>query len=99
MIRTAIVATGGIAGPCHIPALRAQAHRAVVVAAVDVDAARAEEPAVAGTFTTGSTGVKWEPPDDLPSSHTAQLAGFPDGYEAGIRPDLGRSIHVAEHPW
>lgn len=42
------------------------------------------------TFTTGSPGVKWEPPDDVPSSHTAQLAAFLDDYEAGIRPDLGR---------
>ncbi len=42
------------------------------------------------TFTTRSSGAKWEPPDDLPSSHTAQLAAFLDGYEAGIRPDLGR---------
>ncbi|MFE1382465.1 Gfo/Idh/MocA family protein [Streptomyces sp. NPDC058740] len=41
MIRTAIVGTGGIAGICHIPALRAQAHRVAIVAAVDVDAARA----------------------------------------------------------
>ncbi|MET3987546.1 Gfo/Idh/MocA family oxidoreductase [Streptomyces sp. PvR034] len=42
MIRTAIVGTGGIAGICHVPALRAQAHRARIVAAVDVDAARVE---------------------------------------------------------
>ncbi|MEV7565709.1 Gfo/Idh/MocA family protein [Streptomyces tanashiensis] len=42
MIRTAIVGTGGIAGICHVPALRAQAHRAEIVAAVDVDGARAE---------------------------------------------------------
>ncbi|WP_214108448.1 Gfo/Idh/MocA family protein [Acrocarpospora catenulata] len=40
MIRVAIVGTGGIAGVCHVPALRAQAHRASVVAAVDVDEAR-----------------------------------------------------------
>ncbi|GAA1007535.1 oxidoreductase [Acrocarpospora pleiomorpha] len=40
MIRVAIVGTGGIAGACHLPALRAQAHRAEVVAAVDVDEAR-----------------------------------------------------------
>lgn len=40
MIRVAIVGAGGIAGHCHLPALRAQAHRAEVVAAVDVDAAR-----------------------------------------------------------
>jgi predicted dehydrogenase len=49
------------------------------------------------TFTpaTGSSGISpgigWEPPDDLPSSHTAQLAAFLDGYEKGDRPDLGRS--------
>lgn len=42
------------------------------------------------TFTARSAHAKWEPPDDLPSSHTAQLAEFLDGYEAGIRPDLGR---------
>ncbi|MER5204117.1 Gfo/Idh/MocA family oxidoreductase [Streptomyces sp. NPDC002825] len=42
------------------------------------------------TFTAGSSGATWEPPDDLPSSHTAQLAAFLDGYEAGVRPDLGR---------
>ncbi|MFJ2033333.1 Gfo/Idh/MocA family protein [Streptosporangium sp. NPDC087985] len=40
MIRVAIVGTGGIAGICHLPALRAESHRARVVAAVDVDAAR-----------------------------------------------------------
>ncbi|MFF5701174.1 Gfo/Idh/MocA family protein [Streptomyces sp. NPDC012794] len=42
------------------------------------------------TFTTRSPGGKWEPPDDVPSSHTAQLAAFLDDYEAGTRPDLGR---------
>ncbi|NML50679.1 Gfo/Idh/MocA family oxidoreductase [Streptomyces sp. R302] len=42
------------------------------------------------TFTARSPGARWEPPDDLPSSHTAQLAALLDGYEAGIRPDLGR---------
>ncbi|WP_371614112.1 Gfo/Idh/MocA family protein [Streptomyces sp. NBC_00454] len=42
------------------------------------------------TFTTRSPDVKWEPPDDVPSSHTAQLAAFLDDYEAGTRPDLGR---------
>jgi predicted dehydrogenase len=34
------VGAGGIAGGCHLPALRAQSHRTEVVAAVDVDAAR-----------------------------------------------------------
>ncbi|GAA4618791.1 Gfo/Idh/MocA family oxidoreductase [Actinoallomurus liliacearum] len=43
MIRAAIVGTGGIAGICHLPALRAEAHRARVVAAVDVDAARVKD--------------------------------------------------------
>ncbi|GAB1821797.1 Gfo/Idh/MocA family protein [Herbidospora sp. RD11066] len=38
MIRVAVV---GIAGVCHLPALRAQAHRAEVVAVADVDRARA----------------------------------------------------------
>ncbi len=41
MIRVAVVGTGGIAGVCHLPALRAQAHRAEVVAVADVDRARA----------------------------------------------------------
>ncbi|MFJ8663368.1 Gfo/Idh/MocA family protein [Streptomyces sp. NPDC093795] len=43
------------------------------------------------TVTAGSPGVTWEPPDDLPSSHTAQLDAFLNGYEVGARPDLGRS--------
>ncbi|WP_318211711.1 MULTISPECIES: Gfo/Idh/MocA family oxidoreductase [unclassified Streptomyces] len=43
------------------------------------------------TVTTGSPGVTWDPPDDLPSSHTAQLDAFLNGYEVGARPDLGRS--------
>ncbi|MFB7512348.1 Gfo/Idh/MocA family protein [Streptomyces sp. NPDC056144] len=42
------------------------------------------------TFTGRTPDTKWEPPEDVPSSHTAQLAAFLDGYEAGIRPDLGR---------
>ncbi|WP_084960443.1 Gfo/Idh/MocA family protein [Thermoactinospora rubra] len=37
MIRVAVVGAGGIAGGCHMPALQAEAHRAQVVAAVDVD--------------------------------------------------------------
>ncbi|WP_066364473.1 Gfo/Idh/MocA family protein [Herbidospora mongoliensis] len=41
MIRVAVVGAGGIAGACHLPALRAQAHRAEVVAVADVDRARA----------------------------------------------------------
>lgn len=40
MIRAAIVGAGGIAGLCHMPALREQAHRVRCVAAVDVDADR-----------------------------------------------------------
>lgn len=36
-MRVAIVGTGGIAGACHVPALRAERDRAEVVAAVDVD--------------------------------------------------------------
>lgn len=40
MIRVAVVGTGGIAGICHLPALRAEHRRAEVVAAVDVDADR-----------------------------------------------------------
>ncbi|GAA2081868.1 Gfo/Idh/MocA family protein [Actinomadura alba] len=39
-IRVAIAGTGGIAGICHIPALQGEAHRAEVVAAMDVDAGR-----------------------------------------------------------
>ncbi|WP_426368062.1 Gfo/Idh/MocA family protein [Streptomyces sp. E-08] len=42
------------------------------------------------TFTARSPAVTWDPPGDVPSSHTAQLADFLDLYEAGIRPDLGR---------
>jgi predicted dehydrogenase len=38
VIRAAIVGTGGIAGICHVPALRAAADRAVIVAGMDVDA-------------------------------------------------------------
>jgi predicted dehydrogenase len=40
VIRVAIVGTGGIAGICHVPALRAAADRAVIVAGMDVDAGR-----------------------------------------------------------
>lgn len=40
MIRAAIVGTGGIAGICHVPALRAERDRVRVVAAMDVDAVR-----------------------------------------------------------
>ena len=54
MIRVAVVGTGGIAGICHLPALRAQAHRARVVAAADVDEARVgafcAEPAIPGAY-------------------------------------------------
>ncbi|ASO20996.1 putative dehydrogenase [Actinoalloteichus hoggarensis] len=39
-LRAAIVGTGGIAEVCHIPALRAEAHRVELVAAVDVDPRR-----------------------------------------------------------
>lgn len=42
------------------------------------------------TFTGRTPDTTWEPPDDLPSSHTAQLAEFLDGYEVGLRSDLGR---------
>ena len=41
-IRAAILGTGGIAEIGHLPALRAQAHRVDVVAAVDVDPERLE---------------------------------------------------------
>jgi predicted dehydrogenase len=41
-VRVAIVGTGGIAGICHMPALRAEHARAEVVAAMDVDAAQVE---------------------------------------------------------
>ncbi|GII76346.1 oxidoreductase [Sphaerisporangium rufum] len=40
MIRVAVVGTGGIARYSHMPSLAGEAHRAKVVAAVDVDAAR-----------------------------------------------------------
>lgn len=42
MIRVALVGTGSIAASGHVPALRAQAHRAQLVAVVDIDRARAE---------------------------------------------------------
>ncbi|KOG10664.1 MULTISPECIES: Gfo/Idh/MocA family protein [Streptomyces] len=67
MIRTAIVGTGGIAGICHVPALRAQAHRAEIVAAVDVDAARAEafaaEHGIPAVHTDLETMLREERPD------------------------------------
>ncbi|WP_328618892.1 Gfo/Idh/MocA family protein [Streptomyces sp. NBC_00354] len=67
MIRTAIVGTGGIAGICHVPALRAQAHRARIVAAVDVDAARAEqfaaEHGIPAVYTDLHTMLKEQSPD------------------------------------
>ena len=43
MISAAIVGTGGIAGICHVPALRAAADRAVIVAGMDVDACRVKD--------------------------------------------------------
>ncbi|MFJ6518119.1 hypothetical protein ACIQJ4_07635 [Streptomyces filamentosus] len=53
MIRTAIVGTGGIAGARHVPALRAQAHRAGIVAAltgVPVAAVRRRRDLAVGGF-------------------------------------------------
>ncbi|MBC6458202.1 Gfo/Idh/MocA family protein [Actinomadura sp. HBU206391] len=53
--RVAIVGTGGIAGICHVPALRGEAARAEVVAAMDVDAGRVktfcDEHGIPGAFT------------------------------------------------
>ncbi len=43
MIRAAVIGTGGIAGHCHLPALRAESDRVQVVAAMDSDAARVKE--------------------------------------------------------
>ncbi|MFI8763447.1 Gfo/Idh/MocA family protein [Streptomyces sp. NPDC053792] len=67
MIRTAIVGTGGIAGICHVPALRAQAHRAEIVAAVDVDATRAQtfaaEHGIPAVYTDLSTMLQEQQPD------------------------------------
>ncbi|GAA3894921.1 Gfo/Idh/MocA family oxidoreductase [Streptomyces gulbargensis] len=67
MIRTAIVGTGGIAGICHVPALRTQAHRAVLVAAVDVDATRAEafaaEHGIPAVYTDLRTMLQEQKPD------------------------------------
>jgi predicted dehydrogenase len=40
MIRVAIAGTGVVAGACHLPALRAEADRVAVVAAMDVDTDR-----------------------------------------------------------
>lgn len=67
MIRVAIVGTGGIADACHMPALAAQAHRAKVVAAVDVDADRLKEfgtkHAVPGLYTDLDEMLRTERPD------------------------------------
>ncbi|MDH2424369.1 Gfo/Idh/MocA family oxidoreductase [Sphaerisporangium sp. TRM90804] len=37
---------------------------------------------------TSTPPEPWNPPDDVPSSHSAQLAGLLDAYEAGRRPPL-----------
>ncbi|MFI9586355.1 Gfo/Idh/MocA family oxidoreductase [Streptomyces sp. NPDC052236] len=67
MTRTVIVGTVGIAGICRVPALRAQAHRAVIVAAVDVDAARAEafaaEHGISSVYTDLHTMFEEQRPD------------------------------------
>ena len=67
MIRVAIVGTGGIAGICHLPALRTQAHRATVVAAVDVDEARVRafcaEHAIPRAYTSLEAMLDAERPD------------------------------------
>ncbi|MDB1090062.1 Gfo/Idh/MocA family oxidoreductase [Streptomyces sp. ACA25] len=67
MIRVAVVGTGGIAGICHLPALAAEAHRAQVVAAVDVDADRLEafcsEHGVPASYTDLEEMLRIEQPD------------------------------------
>lgn len=82
MVRVAIVGTGGIAGSCHIPALAAQAHRAEVVAAVDVDEGRVKafcaEYAVPAAYTSLEEMLEAERPDLVhictpPFLHAAQV--------------------------
>ncbi|GAA4071756.1 Gfo/Idh/MocA family protein [Nonomuraea soli] len=67
MIRVAVVGTGGIASGCHMPALAAQAHRAEVVAAVDVDADRvkafAAEHSIPAAYTSLTEMLEAERPD------------------------------------
>jgi predicted dehydrogenase len=82
MIRIAIVGTGSIAGSCHIPALRDQAHRATIVAAVDVDATRVksfcDEYAIAAAYTDLAEMLRVEQPDLVhlctpPFAHAEQV--------------------------
>jgi predicted dehydrogenase len=67
MIRVAVVGTGGIAGYCHVPALRAQAHRTEIVAAVDVDADRVKafcaEHDIPAAYTDVAAMLEAERPD------------------------------------
>jgi predicted dehydrogenase len=82
MIRVAIVGAGGIAGSCHIPALRAEARRTEIVAAVDVDAARVKafcaEHGVPAAYTDLTQMLDTERPDLVhvctpPFAHAAQV--------------------------
>ncbi|WP_308066842.1 Gfo/Idh/MocA family oxidoreductase [Microtetraspora sp. AC03309] len=82
MIKVAIVGAGGIAGICHVPALRAQAHRAEIVAAVDVDAGRvqafAAEHRIPAAYTSLAGMLDAERPDLVhvctpPHLHAAQV--------------------------
>lgn len=82
MIRAAIVGTGGIAGICHVPALRAEADRAVIVAGVDVDADRVKdfcaEHGIPATYTDLEEMLATERPDLVhvctpPHLHASQV--------------------------
>jgi predicted dehydrogenase len=82
MIRVAIVGTGGIAGVCHIPALRTFAGRTEIVAAMDVDAARVKafcaEHQIPAAYTSLTELLDAERPDLVhictpPYLHTAQI--------------------------
>ncbi|GAA2414749.1 Gfo/Idh/MocA family protein [Nonomuraea africana] len=82
MIRVAIVGSGGIAGACHVPALRGESRRAEIVAAVDVDEDRAKafaaEHGIPAAYASLSGMLDEERPDLVhictpPFTHTAQV--------------------------
>ncbi len=66
-VRVAIVGAGGIAELAHVPAIRAQAERAVLVAAVDTDTQRLAEfgrdTGVPATYTSLEAMLERERPD------------------------------------
>ncbi|GAA3022874.1 Gfo/Idh/MocA family oxidoreductase [Streptosporangium longisporum] len=105
MIRAAVVGTGGIAGICHLPALRSQAHRVRPVAAVDVDEARVKafcaEHSVEGAYTSLEEMLEAERPDLVhlctpPHLHAAQAVAC---LEAGawVWIEKPACLSLAEH--